>query len=398
MPRNRIIFALNIIFFVGIALFIIEKNGATSDGKIAGISLQPWFSIGSWLWALGNIYFLFSLKITWLQNLLTGSIITVLCFVFVEWIFGALLKMQMVNDNKIKISGPNYAIEKDSIVGYTLPADTSLNYTKAVNDSVIYNTVFSTNAQGLRICPKSDSVRVLPQKHALFLGCSFTFGEGLNSNETLEFNFEQKNKNYKSYNFGFSGYGPQQNLARLQRGQIEKYVTQKTGIAIYTYIPDHLRRAVPGTTGYFMHGGVSPNYHWQGDSLVYSGFSGKASWGKKFIYTSLGKSNICKYFKIGYPFYYNQKDQKFIAQMLKQMEAEYLKRFEGNFYVLLYPTNLNYTDLIVELKAKNIKYFDYSKLVDFNNPKYAIKYDNHPRAITNKIVMNQLLKDINLKP
>ncbi len=398
MSKNKIIIFLNIIYLIGLALVFLEKNGATPDGKIAGFSLEPWFKILTWLWAVGNIYFLFSLKITWLQNLLTSIIITVLCFFSLEWVFGALLKIQLSTENKIKISGPNYAIKKDLVVGYTLPADTTINYTKAVNDSVIYNTVFSTNEHGLRICPKGDSMQALPQKHALFFGCSFTFGEGLNSNETLEYIFEQKNKDFKSYNFGLSGYGPQQNLARLERGQIEKYVAQKTGIAIYTYIPDHMRRAVPGTTGYYMHGGVSPDYHWQGDSLIYTGFSGNASWGKKIIYEAISKSNICKYFKIGYPFYYTQKDRQFIAQMLKQMEKEYHKKFKGNFYVLLYPTDLNYSELIVELKAKNIKYFDYSKLVDFTNPKYVIKYDNHPRAITNQIVMNQLLKDINLQP
>lgn len=398
MSKNKIIVTLNFLFFVGLALVFMDKNGASPDGKIAGFSIVPWFTFATWLCVFANIYFLFSLKINWLQNLLTGLIFTVLCFFFMEWIFGLLLKVQQVNENKIKISGPNYAIEKDSVVGYTLPADTTLNYTKAVNDSVIYNTGFSTNSFGLRICPKTDSTQLLPPKHALFFGCSFTFGEGLNSNETLEYNFEQQNKDYKSYNFGLSGYGPQQNLARLERGQIEKYVTQKNGVAIYTYIPDHMRRAIPGTTGYYMHGGVSPDYHWQADSLVYSGFSGNATWFKKFIYKTVTSSNICRYFKIGYPFYYNQKDRKFIAQMLKQMEKEYLKKFNGNFYVLLYPTALNYNDLIVELKAKNIKYLDYSKLVDFSDPQYVIKYDNHPRAITNKIVMKQLLKDINLKP
>lgn len=396
MFKNKGVFALNLVFLIFVSLYFFELKSALPDGKIKGLALQPWFTIVAIITLILDIIWLFKLKIKWLQNLLTAVIMLVLCFSLLEWACGILYKNRLANENKIKITGPNYAIEKDSVVGYTLPADTTLIYQKYVNDSSIYNTTVTTNRFGLRICTKLDTTQTLATKHALFFGCSFTLGEGLNGNETLEYNFEQKNKGYQSYNFGLSGYGPQQNLARLERGKIENIVTQKKGIAIYTYIPDHMRRAVPGATGYFMHGGVSPDYAWEGESLKYIGFSKNTSLWRKFLYEVVLNTNIFKFFNISYPFYYNQKDRAFIAQMLKQMEIEYLKKFDGKFYVLLYPSTQNYNELIVELKARNINYLDYSKLVNFDDPKYVIKYDNHPRAITNKIVMDKLCQDIDL--
>jgi hypothetical protein len=78
----------------------------------------------------------------------------------------------------------------------------------------------------------------------LFFGCSFTFGEGLNDDQTMPYLVGVKSKGeYHPYNFGFHGYGPHQMLAALEHGFEEKIIACKPKYAIYQALPDHDRRS-----------------------------------------------------------------------------------------------------------------------------------------------------------
>jgi hypothetical protein len=90
---------------------------------------------------------------------------------------------------------------------------------------VIYDVTYTIGSDGFRVADNPDA-----RNRVNFFGCSFTFGEGLNDNETLPYLVSKTMEGVSSKNFGFHGYGPHQALAILQsdrdtRGKINFLLT-----------------------------------------------------------------------------------------------------------------------------------------------------------------------------
>lgn len=78
---------------------------------------------------------------------------------------------------------------------------------------LIYEAKYSIGGDGFRKTPNEN----LENQHRVnFFGCSFTFGEGINDDETLPYFVKQISSNLSVKNFGFHGYGVHQALAILQ--------------------------------------------------------------------------------------------------------------------------------------------------------------------------------------
>lgn len=106
---------------------------------------------------------------------------------------------------------------------------------------LIPNTVYTTNAHGLRISPPCDPN--ICQNSILFFGGSYTFGAYVNDDETLPYQVGIKlARQYHIYNFGFNGYGPHHLLAALDSSFIVDTVVEPPQYAIYQAIPDHVCR------------------------------------------------------------------------------------------------------------------------------------------------------------
>jgi hypothetical protein len=80
------------------------------------------------------------------------------------------------------------------------------------NGEPIYNVKYTIGKDGFRITPLSHDGK--PRIN--FFGCSETFGEGLNDDETLPYFVRQQMGNISVKNFGFHGNGAHQALAILQ--------------------------------------------------------------------------------------------------------------------------------------------------------------------------------------
>ena len=87
------------------------------------------------------------------------------------------------------------------------------------------------------------------KKSIITIGCSFTYGYGLEQNETLAYKLQQAT-NRKVYNRGANGWGPQFVLKDIQTSKFfNEFKTEshddeivKPEYIIYTFIPDHVRR------------------------------------------------------------------------------------------------------------------------------------------------------------
>jgi hypothetical protein len=393
--NKRNIILANTAAILPLILVLLDYTKGNADGHLAGINVLFFTKILLWIAVLVNIVALFRLKKPWLQNSLLVLIMSSLTLFVVNWFCGKLLAFRNSQKPAVAIEFPKYPFMKDSVLGYMLPPDSSFLFEKKVNGKPLYSVNFSSDANGWRITPATKAE--IKYKYALFFGCSFTWGEGLQNNQTSAYYFEEKNPNYQAYNLGYSGYGPHHMLARLNTSKLPSKISQKNGFAIYTYIPDHINRATPCSNSYFGHEGNGPLYEYQNGNLQRRGMFKDISGYRKWLYRFVKNNNIFQYFNIGWPIYHSHDQYIYIADMLAQAAQEYEAQFGNkNFYVVFYPAKEDYKPIQEHLRKLGVKYLDYSNLFDPTLPTYAIAHDGHPTAAANQALVNKLQHDLNL--
>jgi len=107
---------------------------------------------------------------------------------------------------------------------------------------VIYDVLYSFDAQGNRVSTPSPAAEQTPA--ALFLGCSFMFGEGLNDQDTLPSQFAQIS-GLPAINAGMHGYGSHQAYRLLDDETLYRQRTnqQPIRLVVYRVIGNHAIRA-----------------------------------------------------------------------------------------------------------------------------------------------------------
>jgi hypothetical protein len=376
--------------FTGVIIVdFVEGDG---NAIVAGINFTPLANYSLYLFLAYSFWYAFKKKIDWLQNILMPCLMLVLTILLLEWICGLVLKSQA--HNAPKIEGPTHSMMFDEDLGYKPKPNTSHTGTRTKDGEIIYNINYLTDANSLRITPLDTSK---PRtKYAQFYGCSMTFGEGVQSNETIPFYFGKYESAYRPYNFAYSGYGPHQMLARLETDNVKNIVKENAGIGIYIYINDHVNRVLGTMTNYSYNGGQAPYFHQVDHQLKHDGLFKERRKVVSWIFELLLKSNILKLFKIGYPFKITEQDYELTAEVMAEASRDYRKQFgNDNFYVIIYPTTIDSSLIINLLKQKGVKVLNYSKLFNPLEKGYAIPFDEHPTALANEILIQQLVKDIN---
>ncbi len=290
-------------------------------------------------------------------------------------------------------------IHSDTLLGYR-PNNNVFNSGKKIFlDTLIYNMAYHLDDHGHRVTPDSLSTN---KKFAAFLGCSFTFGDGLNDDETIPFYFSKNTKTFKGYNFGYSGYGPNQALIKLQHDSLNKIISQKDGICFYIFIHDHINRTIGSMSNFMINKGKAPCFEIEDENLVYKGLFKDAHPQRSSIYKRMGENGFCRYFNIGHPFKLGDKHFELTGRVLEEVSKEFQKKFSNDkFYVVMYPS-INQKDyeadekIIEYLKKKKIKYLDYRKLFNPTAKGYNIPHDGHPTAFANDVLTKQIIKDLKL--
>lgn len=182
-------------------------------------------------------------------------------------------------------------------------------------------------------------------QHALFLGCSFTFGTGVQQEETLPSRFQGiVGDRFKVYNYGEGGYGPSQTLLLLQRDELFSDVYPKNGIAIYSFIEDHLNRCTPHSLGKFVGSFInSPLYRLDTQGALIGPY--KFDEDERLArYVRLYKvarrsSPLFRVLDRLWEFTYTSTSDSYdiAAGILVAASQEYKKQFDGEFYVLIWP-------------------------------------------------------------
>ncbi len=156
---------------------------------------------------------------------------------------------------------------------------------KIVGSDRIYDVTYTIDSHGLRKTP-GITASAAARSAFLFFGGSFTFGEGLNDDETLPYQFAKELRfTHPVVNFGFSGYGPHQMLRSIELGILNEVVSGPVQAAVYVALPGHVDRAA----GKVWWDPVGPKYEldFAGDGAVRGSFyEGAGTFHSNFLQNS----------------------------------------------------------------------------------------------------------------
>lgn len=110
-------------------------------------------------------------------------------------------------------------------------------------EELLYDVIYNIGPDGLRVTTSPQT----PEPNApvvLFLGCSFTFGQGLPDDQTLPSAFQAAAAGkYRAANWGISGAGPHSILAQFEEERDRTFLAgARSPYAVYVAIRHHLRR------------------------------------------------------------------------------------------------------------------------------------------------------------
>ncbi|MBI4244664.1 MAG: hypothetical protein HY606_11290 [Planctomycetes bacterium] len=295
----------------------------------------------------------------------------------------------------------------DSILGYKPNAGIKINSVARQDDEILYDVTYTIDKYSRRMTPLAGDGR--KEKFALFFGCSFTFGDGLNDNQTLSYYFGEAAQKFEPYNYAYSGYGPQQMLAKIEGTDLKSEIKQNKGIAVYVFVGlgywmNHFHRAI-GSMRFCRAMSVEyPYYYLNGEKLERKdGFiSGRPI--TSLLYGLIGMSQIAERLNIDIPSSIGSKHIMLASKIISE-SADKLKLLlrDTEFYLLIYPISSNYPayKLIepfkVQLKNYGVKILDYSNLFDPTDPMYCISDQEHPSSVANRIIANKISEDLDIK-
>ena len=129
--------------------------------------------------------------------------------------------------------------------------------------ATIYSVDYTIDSNLLRQTQSCDTGPTI-----VFLGCSFTFGEGLNDADTLPQAFaDSLNRKKRILNLGFPAYGPQQWLSELQSGLFDSVIGPQRSLFVFLTGPEHAERTA--CKPYWMR--YAPRYAFENDQPLLKG-------------------------------------------------------------------------------------------------------------------------------
>lgn len=290
--------------------------------------------------------------------------------------------------------GANY--QPSDILGYAPKPATLITAKRTYAGELIYDVEYRINRSGMRHTPASATHST--KACILFFGGSFTFGEGLNDTDTVANYVAHMDSNKaRVFNFGYSGYGPQQMLAAIDQGLVSKLAGSCTKVtAVYTGVTQHIAR-VAGYSWWDLHG---PKYTLDKNGAAQ--YTGHFDDGLQKQVQSLRsyalKSHIFSLlFSLRLNGYYSEANIKLYAAIVAAAGDALRAQFGADtvFKVILWHPDFfgehaqSYTKAVAALEKSGIPVhsIDATVLPGPDLEKYKIhRHEGHPNAMTNRKV------------
>jgi len=279
----------------------------------------------------------------------------------------------------------------DDVLGYAPRKNIRISCQRYHGNRLLYDAIYTINKDGLRISPPfkghdcNDAI--------LFFGCSFTFGEGLNDNETMPYLVGELSKG-KVYNFAFQGYGPHQMLRQVDRGLVAKIVDCRPRYAIYETGFFHVERAA----GYYPWDRHGPKYVLTREGTVkYAGHFDDSPV-KRFIDGLLAKSAIYRNFIEGRTFI-NKKDIETYIAIVVAAKNELQRQYPGlEFHVIYWGPDGEKDRMILDrFRQEGIKIHLMKDILLPKTDDWTAEFlasDGHPNFNANKTFADYIIRHI----
>lgn len=166
---------------------------------------------------------------------------------------------------KEKVFTANKYFQPDPLLGYRIiksEEPTQVLAIKHNSGKIAYSVIYTLNTQGWRVTPHHPNA----DEAVVFMGCSFTFGLGLNDEDSYPYKVaEMLGDGYEVFNMGVGGYGTHQVLAMIENGYLDDISKKYKKLHVfYMAIEDHKFR-VSGKSSWDTDG---PAYKLMGDGSV----------------------------------------------------------------------------------------------------------------------------------
>ncbi|MDL2291122.1 hypothetical protein LJC09_03370 [Desulfovibrio sp. OttesenSCG-928-F20] len=286
----------------------------------------------------------------------------------------------------------DYFFRDDPKLGYgPRPMAGRMHAVKECNGKTAYNVVYSTLPSGWRVTPQHPGARTA----VVLFGCSFTWGEGLNDDETFAWKLgELLGPDVQVFNFGIPGYGSHHMLAWIEHGLLvdiaARYDTVHT---VYSTIRGHELRSM----GYSQWDAFGPWYGFEKGRIVRKGVFADDVWAiRPYTDALLGKSMI--YRKIlSTKFIPRWLRFKHHAGIIREADRQLGDMGLGRLTAVLWP-GVAFKD---EVEKEGVPVLDLAPhLPDWNedHDRYRIPCDAHPNATANDIVARVLYDYLVARP
>ncbi|MDD7566894.1 MAG: hypothetical protein PUJ79_00570 [Helicobacter sp.] len=327
-------------------------------------------------------------------------------------------------------------VRPDSVLGFSLRSNAKSHITFMVDSEIVSDVTYHTDFFGLRVTTpnNTDSLECIS-----FYGGSFTYGAGLEDEQTLPSQIAKLLPQYKVSNFGIGAAGAHTMLARIESERDSAVLkTCKSIMSFYIAIPHHIYRVfgVFGGPKYILDSHHKPLYQGvftpQEIDILTKKTTGSVSFSfKERLQNQLAKSKVYKlltlkeghvaqhilarniFYKNGYlsnPDYLKlntTNDLELYFAILKQARELLAKRYNSDLVVVLWDYDMHaeffdkYDDALKEfLSRENFDFMVLSEIIpdyaedlsrvkagDFENFKYRIsRWDTHPNALANKLL------------
>lgn len=311
--------------------------------------------------------------------------------------FGLFLLLLIFSLTNLAGRGKKYVetCSKDEIAQNLQSGFTSKRCVKNHERDLLYDIVYTTDPMGRRYTPDDEDDTA---ETALFFGCSFVYGAGVDDRDTLPSKVAKRISGVRVLNYGVCGSGPHEMLDVLQSEKIKVDTSGPYRFCVYVFIDPHVNRAIGRASDLFSSGdrGAAPYYDFSADGrLIKRGTLALKSQSLPYRLIHFNfPANRKRYFPIDWPLRITDRHEELTAKIIIEASNVFKDRFgSSKFVVVFYPARSHYPKIVRDVQNAGVKVFDYSKLFPLTN-EYFIKNDGHPTARANEIVAERLVGDL----
>jgi hypothetical protein len=333
---------------------------------------------------------------SFLRNIRLFIVVTILTLVATEYFWRWYSERWL--PPQIMVSGNLTSMfELDETLGYKAVPFSTVETKKSMLSQVLYEATYHMDEFGWR----NEGMFNATDKAWLFLGDSFTFGEGLLDDQTIHSSFSKVAQGqYSAYQLAAPGYGPHQLLRMLETDTPSLYAGSYHTI-VYQALPDHLFRF----KGIYRWDSYGPKYRIQNDRPIYDGHF-HSKWGSSTlnvlrVFSKLAFDSDTMISSVERSWLKNrpQTIQDYGA-MVGAIEKLATEKYEARFVVLLWdkptlPELQDWAELsdkaYQELKRRGIAVIKVSEILGDDLTPYVISQDGHPNAAANQKIAAALL-------